>query len=87
MLKKLFILTLAALMLLSCFTGCNNEETPDATDESASATEIEEIIDGILLSGENKYDIIYPEESKQLKALAMKVYDKLISLSPVGKAQ
>ena len=86
MIKRLFILTLAALMLLSCFTfaGCNKEEAPDATEESASATELEEIIDGILLSGENKYDIIYPEESKELKALALKVYDKLISLSPVG---
>ena len=86
MIKRLFILTLAALMLLSCFTfaGCNKEEAPDATEESASATELEEIIDGILLSGENKYDIIYPEGSKELKALALKVYDKLISLSPVG---
>ena len=85
MIKKIFLLTLAALMLALCICGCNSgQDQPSETEETIAATDAE-TVGGILLSGENKVRIIFPDGNKEIKTIATKIYDKLINLAPVGQ--
>lgn len=83
LMKRLLILLLTLLFIL-CLVACGDSPT-DATEPDASNTEAptndassEENIDGILLSGENRFRIIHPQSSS--KTLALKIYDKLVAL-------
>ena len=85
MTKRILIFILISSMLLSLI-ACNNNP-PQETDGSPSDTTVNgesESIDGILLSGESRYRIIFPDGKK---SFALTVQDKLLALDPasVGK--
>lgn len=83
MLKKFFaIILLLSLLLLT--VGCNQQSnqkpTESSSDTSSDATEENpDDIEGTLLSGENRYKIIFPDGKK---SLAIKIQDKLTALDP-----
>lgn len=79
---SLILALILALSVLLCFSACKSDDT-DATDGATEApTDAPQAIDGVLLSGEGRYKIIYPEGTP--KAAALKIYDKLLSLDPVA---
>ena len=80
---SLILALILALSVLFCFSSCTKDET-DATDDAATQAPTDEPqeLDGVLLSGEGRYRIIYPEGTS--KAAALKIYDKFIALDPVA---
>lgn len=86
MFKKILALVLALIIAALALTSCNSKnEEPAPTDAPATETEASKNDEGkILLSGENRYRIVYPENSKELKTYAMKIYEKLLALDPIA---
>ena len=86
--KRILILTLAIILLLCALCSCTAKE--NSADAQPSDTSIEETSPSstnegkILLSGENRYRIVYPENNRDLKNLASKIYDKLLKLDPIA---
>jgi lysophospholipase L1-like esterase len=87
--KKILIITLALILALTLLCSCgtndtNNENnsTDQPTDNANSSDN--DSADGIVLSGENRYKVIYPETNSDLKGLALKIYDKLLALDPIA---
>ena len=80
---SLILALILALSVLICFSSCNNDEG-DATDDDTvdAPTDKPQALDGVLLSGEGRYRIIYPEGTSM--ATALKIYDKLLALDPVA---
>lgn len=52
----------------------HNTNTPESADR---------VIDGVVISGENRYRIIYPEGTS--KKISFEIYDKLIAIDPVAQ--
>ena len=75
--KRLLILLLTLLFIL-CLVACGDSPTdatePDASNTAASTNDAssEENIDGILLSGENRFRIIHPQSSSKTAAAITK---------------
>ena len=84
--KKILVLLLALILSLSLFCSCNKEGDGDPTDDEANGSQnaTEETIGGILLSGENRYRVVYPQNETALKAFGLKIYDKLLELDPIA---
>lgn len=90
MLKKILSLILVAVMLVLC-CACNTTDNNDATDKVTDNTDDKatedtgnkidvpaaNVPDGsLLISGENRYRIIYPRGAKKS---ALPIYDKLVA--------
>ena len=81
---------LAVLMIALPLSSCSKSDTEnvdatDATDAIAEDTaEPSKNKDKLLLSGENRYRIVYPEANRELRQYAAKIYDKLLSLDPIA---
>ena len=84
--KKILVLLLALILSLSLLCSCNKEGDGDPTDDEANGSQnaTEETIGGILLSGENRYRVVYPQNETALKAFGLKIYDKLLELDPIA---
>ncbi|MBP3370760.1 MAG: hypothetical protein J6L85_08415 [Clostridia bacterium] len=86
MLKRLLALMLSFLTVILCFTSCASNNAPEDAEpqitENVEDTNSESTAKGILLSGENRYRIVHPHGSN--KALALKVYDKLVEIDPIA---
>ena len=68
---SLILALILALSVLLCFSACKSDDT-DATDGATEApTDAPQALDGVLLSGEGRYKIIYPEGTP--KAAALKI--------------
>ena len=83
--KKILILLLALILSLSLLCSCNKDGEGNSTDEESNGSQnaTEEKIDGILLSGEDRYRVVYPQNDSSIKAFALKIYDKLFELDPI----
>lgn len=76
--KRFLPLALLILTLSVIFCSCDKKgNEPEKSSETPSS---EEKVDGIVLSGENRYRIIFPRNNPQLKQYALTIYDKLLSL-------
>ena len=84
--KKILILLLALILSLSLLCSCNKDDEGNATDAETNGSQnaTEETIDGLLLSGENRYRVVYPHGDSALKAISLKIYDKLLELDPTA---
>lgn len=85
--KILCLFLLATLLLLS--VSCNqSEDAPDGSGiQSNSPDDTDEIIDisgKLVLSGENRYRVIYAPGTKKM---ALKIFDKLTALDPRSSSE
>ena len=83
--KKILILLLSLILSLSLLCSCSKDDEGNATDAETNGSQnaTEEKIDGILLSGEDRYRVVYPQNDSSIKAFALKIYDKLFELDPI----
>lgn len=87
--KKILIFILISSMLLALI-ACNsnsqsNDESNSKTESSSeNAPSNTDSVNGVLLSGENRYRIIYPDGKK---SYALTVQDKLLALDPASVGQ
>ena len=84
--KKILILLLALILSLSLFCSCNKDDEGNATDAETNGSQnaTEETVDGLLLSGEKRYRVVYPHGDSALKAISLKIYDKHHALAPTA---
>lgn len=79
--KKVLSLILVLLMIATALAACTNPESPAETDPPLSYTEK----DGVLLSGENKYRVVYAENIP--KSIASRLANKLLIADPDENAK
>ena len=77
MLKRFLLILLSILLILGC-CSCNSNNEKETEADTEESTEETALINGVLLSGESRYRIVYAKDTDS--ALAKKIYNRLKAL-------